>query len=87
MYTEAKDTEGDEMDKVQKHNLKLKRSYNLFLLLPFLVLGVMMWSSGSADKELQTQQSTYCEMVEIYNISDGANGWPDYEGTYDEACK
>jgi hypothetical protein len=46
-----------------------------------------MWSSGSADKELQTQQSTYCEMVEIYNISDGANGWPDYEGTYDKACK
>jgi hypothetical protein len=86
MYTEAKDTEGDEMDKVQKHNLKHKRSNNLFLLLPFLVLGVMMWSGGSADKELQTQQSTYCEMVEIYNISDGANGWPDYEGTYDESC-
>ena len=74
------------MVKVPKHNLKHKRSNNLFLLLPFLVLGVVMWSSDCADKELQTQQSTYCEMVEIYNASGGANGWPDYKNTYEESC-
>lgn len=68
------------MGKVEQHNRKHQRSVNWWCLLPFLVLGVVFWSSDSAEKELQAEQQHYCEMVE-------EGSWPDYKGIYDEFCK
>ena len=75
------------MSKVQKHNRKVLWSDRAFLLLPFLVMGVVLWSGGEGQKELQAEQSTYCDMVELHKSSGGENGWPDYKNNYAESCK
>jgi len=75
------------MNKVEKHNRSVNRSNRAFMMLPFLVIGVMLWASGPAQKELQAEQSTYCDMVELHKSSGGENGWPDYKNTYTESCK
>jgi len=72
--------EGNKMSKVQKHNRKVLWSDRAFLLLPFLVMGIVLWSGGEGQKELQAEQAHYCDMVE-------SGAWPDYKDTYDESCK
>lgn len=31
-------------------------------------------------------QQRYCENVEIYNLTSGRNGWPDYKGDAAQKC-
>ena len=60
-------------------------------LLALAVLGVIMvvlGLAGSGDEsEVQSQASVYCDMVSINKQSHGENGWPDYKGIYEEACR
>jgi len=50
------------------------------LALVLVVVGLVWGQMGTAADELTAEQAHYCDMV-----ADGS--WPDYEGTYDKACK
>lgn len=44
--------------------------------------------AGNMDKQdAEQRHSTYCEMVQTFKESNGAYGWPDYKGIYQEVCK
>ena len=43
--------------------------------------------TGSGDYEdAQHSESHYCNMVTLYEGTDGENGWPDYLGKYEDDC-
>ena len=72
------------MSKVNRHNQKVTWSDRAYLLLPFLVIGVVLWS-GQANQaqltsDLVAEQDFYCQMVD-------EGSWPDYKNTYKESCK
>jgi len=44
--------------------------------------------AGEGDQEAYEEQAkNYCEMVALYQRTDGENGWPDYRGNAAEVCK
>jgi hypothetical protein len=50
---------------------------------------LLAYISAGMDSELDVQiqeQGLYCEMVSLH-LEDKTLGWPDYKGTYEEACK
>lgn len=51
--------------------------------LPLLVLlvGLVLYTLDDAR-----DVDPYCEMVGIYNETNGQYGWPDYRGNADEVC-
>ena len=52
-------------------------------------LALSAYLLGNMDSELEVQiqeQGLYCEMVSLH-LEDETLGWPDYRGTYEEACK
>lgn len=53
----------------------------LFLIVAFGIAGHF-----DAEEE-QRQADQYCEMVKLWKQTNGQQGWPDYDGIYDEACK
>jgi hypothetical protein len=71
------------MTKIQKHNRNQQRSTDWFCVLPFLVLGIVLWSGQEGQleltAELQAEQNFYCQMVD-------EGTWPDYKDTYEESC-
>ena len=63
------------------HLIKTIALCGTLMLLAYIVAGM--------DSELQVQekeQALYCEMVSLH-LGDETLGWPDYKGTYQEACK
>lgn len=50
-----------------------------------ITLGLVAWLSNT--EEPTAQQQNYCEMVGIWNDTEGEYGWPDYNHNYDEVCK
>lgn len=54
-------------------------------LLILLVLGLHYVGKMDFEDALR-QQTTYCQMVSKYKETNGAVGWPDYQGTYNSAC-
>ena len=52
-------------------------------------LMLLAYIAAGMDSELEVQakeQGLYCEMVSLH-LKDETLGWPDYKGTYQEACK
>lgn len=52
-------------------------------------LALLAYLLGNMESELEVQiqeQGLYCEMVSLH-LEDETLGWPDYRGTYEEACK
>ena len=52
-------------------------------------LMLLAYIVADMDSELEVQakeQGLYCEMVSLH-LEDETLGWPDYKGTYEEACK
>lgn len=51
------------------------------VLLIGLVLVISYGLAGNADLENeQAEQTRYCEMLKLWHESDGAYGWPPYDG-------
>ena len=49
-----------------------------------VVIGVV----GESDYQDEVrQEQVYCEMVNKYNMTNGEQGWPDYDQIYDRACQ
>ena len=55
------------------------------LLIATLLGSILLASTCDSDIEQDTEQN-YCEMVALYEQSNGDLGWPDYKNTY-QGCK
>lgn len=55
------------------------------LLIATLLGSILLASTSDSDIEQDTEQN-YCEMVALYEQSNGDLGWPDYKNTY-QGCK
>lgn len=55
------------------------------LLIATLLGSILLASASDSDLEQDTEQN-YCEMVALYEQSNGDLGWPDYKNTY-QGCK
>lgn len=42
-------------------------------------------SKGDRDTAV-VMESEYCEMVDLYNSSQGQQGWPDFKHKYEDMC-
>ena len=49
-----------------------------YFLIFLLAAGYVYVSNGSYSDEIAAQNH-YCEMVSIYESSDGENGWPNFK--------
>jgi len=49
-----------------------------------ITLGLVAWLCNT--EEPTEEQQNYCEMVDIWNDTDGEYGWPDYNDNFDEVC-
>lgn len=56
------------------------------LLVCIVAVGMAIVSTMDYQDEVK-QQSRYCEMVELFESSNGENGWPDYKDIYQTECK
>ena len=54
--------------------------------LGFLLIGLAFVGNEGYDQEADIL-SNYCEMVQIGIDSGGSDGWPDFEGTFQEHCE
>jgi len=45
-----------------------------------LFTAVMGWLGNADVEEAERQLETYCEMVQIWQDTNGESGWPPYEG-------
>ncbi len=55
------------------------------LLIATLLGSILLASASDSDIEQDTEKN-YCEMVALYEQSNGDLGWPDYKNTY-QGCK
>lgn len=44
-----------------------------------LALGLIGWSLLQDEKDAALQAAEYCEMVELWQRTNGQAGWPDYK--------
>ena len=49
------------------------------ILIGTLAFLVFAWVSNSSFEDELAEQKHYCEMVSIYESSDGQNGWPNFK--------
>lgn len=61
-----------------------ERTMNGLMLMTILALLVI--DSALELKTQDKQQEYYCEMVELFETSEGDNGHPDYRQQYNEVC-
>jgi len=47
-------------------------------------LGLLAWLTNS--EEPMPEEVQYCEMVDIWQDTDGEYGWPDFKDNYDKVC-
>jgi len=57
----------------------------IICIVMFAMIG-MSTSQTSDLALLQDANTEYCEMVELWNNSNGDLGWPDYKNTYNRDC-
>ncbi len=50
-----------------------------------ITLGLVAWLCNT--EEPTAEQQNYCEMVGIWNDTQGEYGWPDYKDNFDEVCE
>ena len=58
----------------------------LLIALGFLVLCLSIVSGDKAPED-QTEHELHCEMVQIWNDTNGEYGWPDYNNTATDCQK
>lgn len=58
---------------------------SLFIVAILLALIAIVGTNDRKDKE--RFNDTYCEMVTTHIVSGGVEGWPDFEGKYNEWCE
>ena len=56
------------------------------LITLFLLGSILLVSANDLDLERDADQN-YCEMVTLYQQSNGDLGWPDYKNTFKKGCK
>lgn len=56
------------------------------LLMVLAIFGAFFAIAAGTYEEQMQQAREYCEMVELYKSSGGENGWPDYNGNFEEVC-
>lgn len=59
----------------------------LLALILAAVAGYLTYDEIKRGDELLIQMTRYCNMVQLYQETDGQNGWPDYNGNAKEVCK
>tara|TARA_R110000822_G_scaffold144974_2_gene283763 strand:+ start:290 stop:472 length:183 start_codon:yes stop_codon:yes gene_type:complete len=52
----------------------------------FLIAAILLVSISDSEIEQDADQN-YCEMVTLFQQSNGDLGWPDYKNTYEKGCK
>ena len=52
----------------------------------FLIATILLVSISDSEIEQDADQN-YCEMVTLFQQSNGDLGWPDYKNTYEKGCK
>jgi|TARA_R110000796_G_C14229998_1_gene395845 hypothetical protein len=57
------------------------------LLITIFLLGAILLVSASDSELEQDADQEYCEMVTLFQQSNGDLGWPDYKNTYEKGCK
>ena len=55
-----------------------------YFLIAALLIALYGWVGAMDAEEEQRQQDRYCEMVELYEETNGDAGWPAYKGKCDE---
>lgn len=52
----------------------------LYISVAAILATLLLWGlSGTEDAVKAAELKNYCHMVELYNATDGAAGWPDYD--------
>lgn len=46
----------------------------------------LTYMDASQGNDLVNQQTRYCDMVRLYQDTNGQSGWPDYNGNAKEVC-
>lgn len=59
---------------------------NALPIFVLVTLSLTFVTLGNAEQEEKLQQDHYCEMVELWETSQGENGHPDYKENYEELC-
>jgi len=57
----------------------------ILLITASLISSILLASASDSQLEQDSEQN-YCEMVALYQQSNGDLGWPDYKNTY-QGCK
>jgi hypothetical protein len=52
----------------------------------FLIAAILLVSISDSEIQEDADQN-YCEMVTLYQQSNGDLGWPDYQNTFEKGCK
>jgi hypothetical protein len=58
---------------------------NIITLVTLMFMTSCLYLSQYDD--ITSQQILYCDMVDIYETSNGEYGWPDYQGNAQKLCK
>lgn len=58
---------------------------NIITLVTLLFMTSCLYLSQYDD--ITSQERLYCDMVKIFNESNGQYGWPDYQGNAQKLCK
>ena len=57
----------------------------ILVVILFMLAACVVGTMEFEDEE--RQQALYCDMVKIYQESDGMYGWPDYNNNAKEVCE
>lgn len=56
------------------------------LILTVAASVTLTFLDAEQSNELAMQQTRYCKMVQLYQDTNGENGWPDYNENAAEVC-
>tara|TARA_R110000782_G_scaffold107909_2_gene196306 strand:+ start:355 stop:540 length:186 start_codon:yes stop_codon:yes gene_type:complete len=56
------------------------------LLIGLFLLGSILLVSANDSELQQDADQEYCEMVTLFQQSNGDLGWPDYQNTFEKGC-
>jgi hypothetical protein len=57
------------------------------ILIGLFLIGSILLVSANDSEIQQDADQNYCEMVTLYQQSNGDLGWPDYQNTFEKGCK
>ncbi|QQM14088.1 hypothetical protein pVco14_038 [Vibrio phage pVco-14] len=60
---------------------------NQTAVLILVCTSLILMAVGQMEKQDEAMAlEHYCQMVEIFQQTDGENGWPDYDNIYESQC-